>query len=130
MYDIETIVFSRIKAEMPSQITESYSNLNFTTSSKNPAKARFPCVYVHMLSSAETGMVLTGNDIEAVTAGFQIEVTDNQSQARTKEVAVAIAKIMKNMGFQALGMPMNDNTTSTYRNVARYRRKIGTDDIL
>lgn len=127
---IETQVFSLIKAKFSAKIKAKYKDLNFTTSDRSSTKPKFPTVYIHLLESPEIGSTLEGTEIPGINATFQIDVTDNQSQARADEVAKEILRIMKTMRFKPVGMPFHDNSGDTYRTVSRYRRPIGEGDIL
>lgn len=127
---IETQVFSLIKAKFSAKIKAKYKDLNFTTSDRSSTKPKFPTVYIHLLESPEIGSDLDGTSVNGINATFQIDVTDNQSQARADEVAKEILRIMKSMRFKSAGMPFHDNSGDTYRTVSRYRRPIGEGDIL
>jgi hypothetical protein len=130
MLDIETIVFSRIKAILTSKLKTKYPNISFTTSDKVTGEPKFPNVYVHMMGSQETGEDLENNTINGVLATFQIETTDNQSQSRAKDVMNEVVGVMKGMRFSVIAMPEFNNTDSTFRSVARFRRTIGNLDTL
>lgn len=127
---IETQVFSLIKAKFSAKIKAKYPDIGFTTSDRSSTKPKFPTVYIHLLESPEIGSTLEGTEIPGINATFQIDVTDNQSQARADEVAKEILRIMKSMRFKPVGMPFHDNSGDTYRTVGRYRRSIGAGDIL
>ncbi len=131
LYNLETQVFSLIKTNFSPKIKEKYKDLNFTTVDKSVSeKSKFPTSYIRMLESPEIGETLDGTNINGVNATFQIEVTDNQSQARADEVSREILKIMKSMQFKSVGVPFHDNSDNAYRTVSRYRRPIGGGDIL
>lgn len=130
MLDIETVVFSRIKAKATSKLKTKYPNISFTTSDKVSSDPKFPNVYVHMMGSQEIGEDLENNTINGVLATFQIETTDNQSQSRAKDVMNIIVGIMKEMRFSINSMPEINNTDSAYRCVMRCRRTIGNLDTL
>lgn len=127
---LESQIFSRIKANFSDKIKSKYPSLSFTTSNKSQASPKFPTVYIHFMESQETEETLDGTDVNAVTASFQVDVSDNQSQARADEVAREVLRIMKSMRFRASGMPFHDNSGDTYRTVSRYRRIIASGDIL
>lgn len=127
---LESQIFSRIKANFSERIKKKYPDLNFTTSNRAPTKAKFPTVYIHFMESPEIGSDLEGKSINGITATFQIDVTDNQSQSRADEVARETLRIMKTMRFKAVGMPFHDNSGDTYRTISRYRRPVGAGDIL
>lgn len=130
MLDIETIVFSRIKAILTSKLKTKYPNISFTTSDKVSGEPKFPTVYVHMVGSQEIGEDLENNTINGVLATFQIETTDNESQTKAKDVMNEVVGVMKGMRFSAIVMPESQNTDTTKRCVARFRRTIGNLDIL
>lgn len=127
---LESQIFSRIKANFSDRIKKKYPDLNFTTSDKDPTKAKFPTVYIHFMESPEIGSDLEGTSINGITVTFQIDVTDNQSQSRADEVAKEALRTMKTMRFKAVGMPFHDNSGDTYRTISRYRRPVGAGDIL
>lgn len=127
---IESQIFSLIKAKFPDRVKKKYPDLNFTTSDKSATKPKFPTVYIHLMEPAEAGETLDGLSINAVTATFQIDVSDNQSQARADEVAREILHVMKTMRFKAITLPFHNNAGDVYRTTARYRRLIGAGDII
>lgn len=131
MFDlIESNIYSRIKAQFSERIKKKYPDLNFTTTTQSQTKPKFPTVYVHLMPSSEQGETLDGTGINAALVSFQIEVTDNQSQQRAGEVMWEAARIMKSMRFSVIVMPEFSYQESAYRSVARFRRMIGTGDIL
>jgi hypothetical protein len=128
--DIQASVFTRIKAEGTKKLKTKYPNINFTTSSKQLSEPKFPTVYVKRMQGSEQGSTLDGKTVNAILSTFQIEVTDNSSDTVSQYVADVIYEIMKSMCYQALGEPFADNSGDTYRNVARYQRIVGYNDIL
>ncbi len=130
MLDIETTVFSRIKAILTSKLKTKYPDITFTTSDKVSSNPKFPNVYVHMLGSQEIGEDLENNTINGVLATFQIETTDNEKQTIAKDVMNEVVGVMKDMRFSVVLMPEFQNTDTAKRCVARFRRTIGNLDIL
>lgn len=128
--DIESIVFSRVKNSVNKKLKKKYPNLSFTTSNKIGANVKFPYCYIHLINSSETYMDTEGENVNAVSTTFQIEVNDLDSQDRAKEVSFEIAEVMKKMRFRLIGFPYADNTDSNFRIISRFRRTIGYDDIL
>lgn len=127
---IESLIYSRIKNKIPSNLKDKYPNLNITTNSANLVDAKFPCIYIHMIESPESGEDMEGDEINALFVTFVIEIIDNKSASNTNELSKAINKIMKSMCFRVIGFPYNDNTDTVYRKVCRYRRTIGKNDNL
>lgn len=128
--DIASMVFTRIKVEATKKLKSKYPNINFTTSDQVRTEPTFPNVYVKELQSSERGQTLDGESVNAILSSFQIEVSDNVSDNRAREVADVVFLIMKKMKYEAIGLPFQDNIDGVHRNVARYRRIIGYNDIL
>lgn len=129
---IPSKVFTRIKNEFSSTLKTKYkmTDSNFSTVGSSDTPAVFPFVYVQLLPSAEAGQDLEGNTINAGLFTFQIEVTDNQSQTRAKDVMSEIKRIMKSMRFTVQPTPDIQDTKDTHRAIMRCNRIIGFWDIL
>lgn len=127
---LESQIFSRIKVNFSDRIKKKYTDLNFTTVDKSLTKPKFPNVYIHLLPSNSIGETNESKTLEGLGATFQIDVQDNQSQARAKEVADEALRIMTSMGFKPRPAPHFENTEDTYRNTSRYYKAIGDEDIL
>ena len=129
---ISSVVFTRIKNEFSSSLKTKYkmTSSNFSTVGSSDTPAVFPFVYVQLLPSAEQGQDIEGNTINAGLFTFQVEVTDNQTQARTKDVMSEVKRIMKSMRFTVQCTPTLEDTKDTHRAIMRCNRIIGSDDIL
>ena len=129
---ISSIIFTRIKNEFSSTIKTKYkmTSSNFSTVGSSDTPAVFPFVYVQLLPSTEAGQDIEGNTINAGLFTFQIEVTDNQTQARAKDVMSEVKRIMKSMRFTVQCTPTLEDTKDTYRAIMRCNRIIGFNDIL
>ena len=129
---ISSVVFTRIKNEFSSTIKKNYKmkDENFSTVGSSDTPAVFPFVYIQLLPSAEQGQDIEGNTINAGLFTFQIEVTDNQSQTRAKDVMSEVKRIMKSMRFTVQPTPDIQDTKDTHRAIMRCNRIIGSCDIL
>ena len=129
---ISSIIFTRIKNEFSSSLKTKYkmTSSNFSTVGSSDTQAVFPFVYIQLLPSAEAGQDIEGNTINAGLFTFQIEVTDNQSQARAKDVMSEVKRIMKSMRFTVQPTPDIQDTKDTHRAIMRCSRRIGSSDIL
>lgn len=129
---LESQVLSLIKSSFSERIKnkKEYKDLNFTTSDRVQGEAKFPTVYVHMMESPEVGSTLEGSDISGINAAFQIEVSDNQNNKRTDEISREVSRIMKSLRFLIMGFPFHDNTQEAFCTKSRYRREIGSEDLL
>ena len=130
---LPSIVFTRIKTEFSSKLKEKYSitGKNFSTVGSSDTPPVFPFIYLQSIEPIETGMDLEGTNINGGIFSFQVDVIDNQSQTRAKEVMTEILRIMKKMGFKCSPMPSFDNSSKdVFRMVARFRKNIDENDVL
>lgn len=126
---IKSKVFTKIEIEGKKRLQKMFPNIYFTTSGKASTNPKFPTVYVKRLQGSEIGSDLEGTRINAIVAGFQVDVIDNKSENNAETVAYVVQDIMKRMGFEVVGSPFSDNSGDEYRVVARYQRNIGYNDI-
>lgn len=129
---IPSTVYSRITGNFPSDTKKLYgmTDDNFSTVAKSKTDAVFPFVFIKELPATELGKTLGGDSINGGLFTFQIDVIDNQSQCRARNVMKEVVKIMKSMRFSANEMPSFDDSQDEYRCTARFQRAIGFDDIL
>lgn len=129
---IPSIVFTKIKNGFSEDIKTKYGmkDTNFSTSAVLNTTATFPFVYIKLLGGSEEGMDLSGNTINAATFTFQIEVTDNRYQARAREVMNEVVRIMKEMRFTILALPLIESTEDVHTITCRFERVIGSGDTI
>ena len=128
--DLESTIFTMIKAKFPAKLKNKYPNIYFTISNRTDTEPKFPTVYIHEMPGSEQGQDLAGTSINAVLAAYQIDILTNTSQREAKEVMSAVMEIMKGMAFTVISMPEFQNTDEVYGSTARFRRMIGANDIL
>lgn len=128
---ISSVVFTRIKNEFSSSLKTKYkmTSSNFSTVGSSDTPAVFPFVYVQILAESENARTLKGTTINSANFGFQIDVTDNQSDNRAEEVAREVKRIMKSMAFDSKKQP-SQSTKGVYRKTYRFSRLICSGDIL
>lgn len=127
---LESIIFSRLKAQFSQKIKAKYPNLTFTTQEESKGTPKFPNVYVYLMPGAEIGQTLQGNYFSGGTFTFQIRVTNNTGQTAVQEIANEIVRIMKKMRFSIVATPVYENNADTQWSVMRFRRPICDGDIL
>lgn len=129
-------VFTRIKAKMPKELksgnqTIKLTSSNFSMVSNKNTSAVFPFIYVQVTSIKERGRDLEGKNINGALFGFQIDVTDNQSQSNARIVMSEVLKIMRDMQFELFDGPTFKATQdNTHRMVVRFTTLRGANDIL
>ena len=130
-FDIQTTIYSRVKAICDAKLKTKYPDINVTMDSHIPNTPKFPSVYVHFLAPVEIGNDLIGQDVNAMylTAQIEVTVTDAQGMIVANEVSSVVAECMKDMRFSAT-LPEFVDTDSEYRTVSRYARTIGNAETL
>lgn len=129
---VPSVVFTKIKTDFPEDLKTKFSMTgnNFSTVDESNTEAVFPFVFVKLLPASEVGADLVGKDINAGLFTFQIDVYDNKSKSRAREVMTAVLKTMKSMSFNVISMPEFSTTSGRHRSTMRVRRIIGSGDIL
>lgn len=128
LLDIENLVVTRIQNEFSEDLLEKYPNIDFTSTEVSNDEPSFPTVYIHMLPSPEIGQTVEGTDLSGIFANFQIDVSDNQSKQRTKEVSAEVVRILKTMRFSINQMPYPERKDGVFYSILRARRTIGAGD--
>lgn len=128
--DIEPMIFTKVKVSVTEKLKTKYPNIHFTTSDKTEDNPRFPTVMLRDIGSNERGNDLENVFINAYQCTIQVDVIDNQTQKRAKEVMRYVVDEMKKMSFSIISAPTPDNKSESYRLVSRFRREIGWNDIL
>lgn len=127
---LESIIFSRLKAQFSQKIKGNYPNLTFTTEEQSKVKPKFPNVYVYLMPGTEIGQTIEGDTFAGGTFTFQIRVTNNTGQTAVQEITNEIIRLMKKMRFSIVATPVYENDADTQWSVMRFRRPICNGDIL
>ena len=129
---VPSTVFTRIKTNFSDSLKKKYkmTDKNFSSVGSSNTPAVFPFVRLQLLPGSEIGEDLESDKINAEKFSFQIDVTDNKSQARAKEVIREVKRIMKTMRFTVQCTPTLEDTKDTHRAIMRCNRIIGSCDIL
>ncbi len=127
---LESIIFSRLKAQFSQKIKAKYKDLTFTTQEESKVKPKFPNVYFCLVPEDEAGETLEGSTYAGGYFLAQIRVTNNTGQTAVQEITTEIMRIMKKMRFRFKGSSGYQNDADTQWNVIRFRRLICNGDIL
>lgn len=133
MTDIESMVFTRIYDGISDRIKTKYdmSYTNFSTESSIPKDATFPFVYIHLLPAIERFDDLNGITLNGGLFTVQVDITDDSDPSISKEIMDEVVFIMKGMRFKTIAMPeFQYDSSSLFRQTARFRRLIGSGDTL
>ena len=130
--DIETKVYSIIKALTEAELKAKYPDIHYTMDDATLTKPKFPTVYFHFLQSAERGQDLVGTSINALSMTCQVEITVSKELGLSvaREVSGKILDAFKELKFVATMPEFQNQTADTKRTVMRFTRVIGSGDIL
>ena len=128
---VDNLILTRIKNKTASKLGSKYSSLTikYTNNDRELLEPTFPTVFVKQLQTRAIGETFDGG-INAGDFTFQVDVYDNSSQTRAKDILKAIIAVMTDMYFTLATFPIFDNTTNVYRATARFTRVIGASDKL
>lgn len=128
-FDLETKIYSIVKSRLTSKLTK-YPNAMITNKGTSTTTAMFPTIYIHELPGAERGQDLSGQNINAISETFQVDVTTNVSQSDAKKVMSLVAMEFKKLRFTITTFPDLSSSDDVYRSTMRCTRIIGANDIL
>lgn len=126
---VPSVVYSRITGEFDEELKTKYGMTaeNFSTTDSSNKKAVFPFVFVKQIQGIEVGQTLDGHTVNGGNFNFQIDVYDNKTQQRARNVIAEVSRIMKSMQFEMAAMPTVESG-DTHRYTMRFRRVIGALD--
>lgn len=127
-WNIEDKVYSIIKDRLESKYTADYPNFNVTNTDEVVDNPMFPTVFVETLEGLEKGQDLENKTVNAVLAAFQIKITTNTKRSDLREIVNDVISIMKELGFNTIGMPVPVDDKLLYSYTTRFRRMIGSAD--
>lgn len=128
MIDVESEVFSRIKAAVTIEVPD----INMVSESANIVK-KFPCVFLYESDNYANEATATTSDSENhAELMYTVEVYSNKSglkKSECKKIMSIIDREFSNIGFTRISMqPIpNQPDGALYRIVARYRAVVSKD---
>lgn len=127
---INSMIFSKVKNHVLADVGTKYKMTasSFSTVGAETSSAKFPFVYIALVSGVESNTDLEAINFNGGSYTYQINVYDNVSQARVKEVMDSVATAMKNMAFTIASLPIFATNESTYVQIARFQRFIDEGD--
>lgn len=129
--NIDEQIFTVLTQEMEN-IVFSLEDENFTTKSKEPSTITlFPSIYLHRLPSVETGFDLENDRINGGIFTYEVSVTSNVDKDDAKDIMLAVAKVMKLMGFNATSLPFYvELDNNLHKQSSRWQRVLYEGDLL
>ena len=128
--NIDEQIFTVLTEEVEN-IVFTLEDENFTTKSKEPSTITlFPSIYLHRLPSVETGFDLENDRINGGIFTYELSVTSNNKD-EVKEIMLAVAKVMKLMGFNATSLPFYaELENNLHKQSSRWQRVLYEGDLL
>lgn len=127
--DIESAVFTRIKANGLKELKKKFPEIFYTTDNETDAEAVFPTVYVEELPGTEQGRDLEGTKINAMLISFQITVSHSGNKPETRAVMDNAITTLKKLRFDIISAPIYKRNGGVWTGTARARRSFGANDI-
>lgn len=129
--DIETDIYSIVKAKVTTALTTTFPNLFFTLDDATQTEPKFPTVYIRF-TSVEEGRDFASDEVPAIRIMAQYEVITNRAQGMSsaRMVADEVLKAFKSLRFEAVNLPefQNNAIPDTKRLVGRCQRILGSGD--
>ena len=127
--ELEAKVFSLVKTRLADLKTK-YPTIYFTTQEYSEIDAVFPTWYFKTLPYSEVGEDLSGDAVNGVRFGCQIEVVTNKDMSDVQYIMSRTIEEMKKLRFKLIATPTWLNSGDLKRSVVRFRRIIGAGDVI
>lgn len=127
--EIEETVFSYVTFKLKKKGINVFCTTEIAKTSvdSNGNPTMFPTIYLHELQSKEVGQDLTNTSVNAVLSTIEIQVF-TKSKEDNQKYCGEVAEIMKELQYNATGLPIINNMGEYYLGASRYRRVIGSAD--
>lgn len=113
--------------EKPITVLDVYPDISFTCEISD-STPRFPNVYIHELEPTEIGNSLPNQEIHAIRDTIQIDVSTNASKTDAKVVANVCTRVMKQLRYSVVNLPVHFQLNNVHRYTIRFRRVIASGD--
>lgn len=129
-YDLDPLVFSKIKARIVAKTKTKYKKLNITQDGNGRNATELPTIYIHLISLTERGQDLVGETINAVNMTYQVDVTvsNDQGISIVRELSSVVLEAFKSLRFGSTMPLIEMDNNGNYRTVSRFSRVIGSGD--
>ena len=101
LLNIESVMATRIEYRVRKAIGAEFPDMTFTTE-VSEVPPSFPNVYIHLMTSNETGKDLQGDSINAMNFSVQIVVKSNVSKSECLRVRNACINAVKKDGLRVV----------------------------
>lgn len=123
-------VFNALKkSDGMAKMLAKYPSLTVATTPVSQTDASFPVLVIQMLESPEAAQDLENDEVNAITATFQVDVVDNKrTRERVDDIMDAVLASAKALRM-SLRVMQNMDTQDEKRSVARLTRTFTENDI-
>lgn len=128
---IEDDIFTILKTRANSNLVTTYSEINFTRSSRLPvSETHFPTIVIEFIGNSEMGSTLDGQSVNAIDLTIEVRViVKKNDMAILRECISEMADQIKKLRFYISSTTRIDNETDdTIHAVIRANRVIGAND--
>lgn len=129
-YDLETLVYSVIKARSENALKTKYPKIKFTQEEQTDTTATFPTVLIQSLEPIEKNPDLEMRRINTVLYTAQVTVTTNTSRSDATKIAQEISEQFKKISFEVTPLPFTRKNGKLWTSILRARRSFDWNDKL
>lgn len=123
-------ILNRVFTQVSYMLKKKYADLNCTTKGENIGNAQFPTMYMHELPAVETANDLDNTTVNAILCTIEIQVFTKNDETMCKSIMNDAVMEMKRFRFNVTAMPIVETSETVSKGVARFRRMVGSGDIL
>ena len=123
-------ILSRIFTQVSYMMKKKYSTLNCTTKGENLGDAKLPTLYMRELPAIETANDLDNTTVNSILCTIEIQVFTKNDETLCKALMNDAVVEMKRFRFNVTAMPVVETQDTVSKGVARFRRMVGSGDIL
>ncbi len=130
LYDLETRIFSVIKARSLNNLKAKYPTIRITQDEETSTDAVFPSVLIQSLDPIEKNADLEMRRINTVLYTTQITVVTNKSRSEAMSIAQTITEQYKKIMFEITTFPFVRKSGKLWTATLRARRSFDWNDRL
>lgn len=129
-YDIESLVYSVVKAKKENSLKTKYPNIKFTQDEESDSTAKFPTVLIQSMEPIEKNSDLEKKKIYTVRFTTQVTVTTNTKRIDALRVAQELAQQYKDLLFGISPLPFVRKSGKVWTAIFRASRTFDWNDKL
>lgn len=128
--DMESKIYTLVKARCYQELKTKYPKIIFTTSDEVSENPQFPNVYICETSSRERNMDLIGNQVNSVESVFEVKVTVDTDKQDVSKIMAYLLDAFKQLRFELVSKSKVITEANMFYQSATFRHTFGSDDVI